>query len=81
MQILVDENDPRPIYRQIVDEIKILIACKELREGDPLPQVKHAKTGSAINLNTLAIAYTELYRAELIEDHDGRARVAQHRYV
>lgn len=64
MQVLVDENDSRPIYRQIVDEIKILIACKELREGDPLPLVRHAETGSGINLNQLATAYTELLRAD-----------------
>ncbi len=81
MQITVDENDPRPIYQQIVDEITILIACKELREGDPLPSVRYVKTGWVVSLNALATAYTQMLRAGLIEDHHGCAMVAKRRHI
>ena len=81
MQITVDENDPRPIYQQIVDEIRILVACKELYEGDPLPPVRYAKTGWSVNLNSLATAYTQLLRAGLIEHRYGYARVATRRQI
>src|SRR5437773_966100 len=37
MYITIDESDRRPIYRQVADEIKGLIARGELREGMALP--------------------------------------------
>jgi GntR family transcriptional regulator len=40
MQILVGTADRRPIYRQVADEIKALIARGELREGAALPSVR-----------------------------------------
>src|SRR6266852_12787 len=41
MYITIDEADRRPIYRQVADEIKSLIARGELEEGVALPRVRH----------------------------------------
>jgi len=38
MYITIDESDRRPVYRQVADEIKGLIARGELREGMALRQ-------------------------------------------
>ena len=40
MYITIDESDRRPVYRQVADEIKGLIARGELREGMALPPVR-----------------------------------------
>ena len=40
MYITIDEADRRPIYRQVADEIKSLIARGELEEGVALPPVR-----------------------------------------
>jgi GntR family transcriptional regulator len=71
MHITVDEEDGRPIYRQIVDELKALIARGELREGAPLPPVRQLAGDLGVNLNTVAIAYRELQAEGLLNVRHG----------
>ena len=40
MYITIDERDGRPLYQQLVDEIKTLIARGELAQGTSLPPVR-----------------------------------------
>ena len=40
MFITIDERDARPIYQQVVDGIKELVARGELQEGSALPPVR-----------------------------------------
>jgi GntR family transcriptional regulator len=60
MFLTVDVNDKRPLYQQIVDGIKALIACGQLREGMTLPSVRQVAGDLGVNLNTIAIAYRQL---------------------
>ena len=71
MHITVDEADGRPIYRQIADELKALIARGELREGAPLPPVRQLAGDLGVNLNTVAIAYRELQAEGLLNVRHG----------
>ena len=75
MHIVVDENDRRPIYQQVVDEIKSLIARGELREGTALPPVRQVAADLGVNLNTIASAYRELQREGLITVRHGAGAV------
>jgi GntR family transcriptional regulator len=75
MYIVVDENDRRPIYQQVVDEIKALIARGELLEGTPLPPVRQVAADLGVNLNTIATAYRELQREGLITIRHGAGAV------
>lgn len=77
MIIHVDANDPRPIYRQVADEIRALIASGALRTGDALPPVRQVAADLGVNLNTIATAYRELQDEGLITvRHGARALVA-----
>src|ERR1700738_5292274 len=60
MYITIEENDGRPIYRQIADEIKALIARGDLPEGALLLSVRQLAANLGLNLNTIATAYREL---------------------
>ena len=71
MYIVVDERDGRPIYRQVADEIRALIARGELREGAALPPVRQVAADLGVNLNTVATAYRELHREGLITVRHG----------
>jgi GntR family transcriptional regulator len=71
MHIVVDEADGRPIYRQVADEIRALIARGELREGAGLPPVRQVAADLGVNLNTVATAYRELQREGLITVRHG----------
>lgn len=71
MYITVDENDRRPIYRQIADEIKSLIATGELGQGTFLPPVRQVAADLSVNLNTVAFAYRQLQREGLVKIRHG----------
>jgi GntR family transcriptional regulator len=84
MYITIDEQDARPIYRQVAEEIKALIARGELAEGTPLPPVRQLAGDLGVNLNTIAAAYRELGAEGLLEIRHGagatvRSRMANER--
>ena len=79
MYIVVDENDHRPIYRQVADEIKALIARGELIEGTALPPVRQVAADLGVNLNTVASAYRELQREGLITVRHGAGAIVASR--
>ena len=69
--ITIDEGDARPIYRQIVEEIKRLIAGGDLKEGAALPPVRQLAADLGVNLNTVATAYRELQAEGLLAIRHG----------
>ena len=75
MYITIDERDRRPIYQQVVDEIKAIIAAGELPEGSSLPPVRQVAADLGVNLNTIALAYRKLQEAGLIKIKHGSGAV------
>jgi GntR family transcriptional regulator len=75
MYITIDERDSRPIYRQVVDEIKGLIARGELEEGSSLPPVRQVAADLGVNLNTIAHSYRQLQDEGLIRVRHGAGAV------
>src|SRR5437588_5624880 len=71
MYIIIDELDQRPIYRQVSDEIKALIARGALSEGMALPPVRQVAGDLGVNLNTIAAAYRELQKEGLLKVRHG----------
>jgi GntR family transcriptional regulator len=66
MHLALDPRDPRPLYQQIVDEIRRLIVLGQLRPHDPLPSVRTLATDVRVNPNTVQQAYRELERTGLV---------------
>lgn len=81
MYITIDAQDSRPIYRQVVDEIKGLIARRELEEGSSLPPVRQVAADLGVNLNTIAYAYRQLQKEGLIRVRHGAGAVVTSRVV
>src|SRR5512139_2981406 len=75
MYITIDERDARPLYQQLVDEIKMLIACGELAQGTSLPPVRQVAADLGVNLNTVAFAYRRLQKEGLIKVKHGSGAV------
>lgn len=71
MHLHISPNDGRPIYRQIVDQIKHLIAAGRLNPHDELPPVRTLARLLLINPNTVVRAYHELEGAGLIYKRHG----------
>jgi len=81
MFIAIDMEDRRPIYRQIADGIKGLIAKGELRQGIALPPVRQLAADLGVNLNTIATAYRELQEEGLLAVKHGSGAVVASRTV
>ena len=79
MFLTIDTRDPRPIYQQVVDGIKEVIARGDLQEGTSLPPVRQLANDLGVNLNTIAIAYRELQKDGLITVRHGSGSVVASR--
>lgn len=62
MLIQIDTADPRPIYVQIMDEVRRGRVLGLLRPEDPLPSVRQLASELRVNPNTVQQAYRELER-------------------
>ena len=70
--IFIDYKSRKPIYEQLVDNIKSLIVSGVLERDDQLPSVRQVAQELAINPNTIQKAYTELERQGVIYSLKGR---------
>jgi GntR family transcriptional regulator len=71
-----------PIYRQIVEQVRLGVATGALAPGDSLPSVRGLAEQHLINPNTVAKAYAELVRDGVLESHHGKGYfVAEKRQV
>ena len=66
MQFRIDNSSQRPIYQQIIDQIKRDIALNKLQESEKLPTVRQLASQLVINPNTIAKAYRQLERDGII---------------
>ena len=66
MLLTIDIQDRRPIYQQVADGIRRLIAGGQIAEGQPLPPLRQLAADLGVNLNTIATAYRELQSDGLI---------------
>jgi len=72
MQIAIDLTSKVPIYVQIIDQIKHMIASGVLLPDDQLPTVRQLATDLRVNFNTIARAYRMLDDEGLISTQHGR---------
>ena len=79
MFLTVDANDKRPLYQQIVDGVKTLIARGDLREGATLPSVRQVAGDLGVNLNTIAVAYRQLQEEGLLFVRHGTGAIVSSR--
>lgn len=60
MLLSINEKDGRPLYAQIVWQIKQQLARGDIRSGDELPSVRELADSLDINMHTVRRAYLEL---------------------
>jgi len=68
----VDFKSGKPVYLQLVDQIRYAAASGALRVGDPLPSIRPLAEELRVNRNTIAKAYTELESQGVIETVPGK---------
>ncbi|MDE6606486.1 MAG: GntR family transcriptional regulator [Lachnospiraceae bacterium] len=65
--IEIDYHSKKPIYEQIIEEIKLLVIKGHLCPGDSIPSVRKMAQTLNITPSTVAKAYQELERQKVIE--------------
>ena len=66
MLVTLDNRDLRPLYLQIMDEVRRAIVVGKLKPEDPLPSVRELASDLAINPRTVSQAYQELDREGVV---------------
>src|SRR5215468_8556695 len=71
MEFQVDPSTRVPIYRQLMDQIRLAVARGRLRPGMRLPSVRVLSRELVVNPNTVARAYAELERESVLVTRQG----------
>lgn len=72
MNIIISNYRDKPIYEQIVSQIKNMIMSEELLAGDSLPSMRSLAKSIHVSVITVQRAYEELQRDGFIETEIGR---------
>jgi GntR family transcriptional regulator len=70
-RIRVDPTLPSPIWSQIEESVRYLVASGALRPGEAVPSVRDLAREQRVNPNTVAKAYQRLVEAAILETRRG----------
>jgi GntR family transcriptional regulator len=71
MELHISTGDGVPIYLQIANQVKYLVACGRLGAGDEIPPIRVLAHQLLVNPNTIARAYLELEREGVVQKRHG----------
>ncbi len=66
MIVNLDPDDARPLYLQIMDEVRRAVVVGSVRPEDPLPSVRELAAELVVNPRTVSQAYQELEREGVV---------------
>jgi len=72
LDIVISNGSSKPIYEQIVDQIKAAIVSGTLTEGEPLPSIRALAGDLRISVITTKRAYAELEEAGFVNTVQGK---------
>ena len=68
----ISQSDKRPMYFQIMDQVKQRIALRDWAEGQPIPSIRQLAADLQVSVITVKRAYLELEREGMIVTHQGK---------
>lgn len=75
---LIAQSDKRPIYLQIIEQIKRRVAVGDWVEGQPIPSIRQLAVHLHVSVITVKRAYLELEREGVIISQQGKgSRIAE----
>ena len=72
MLFQIDFKAGKPVYLQLVDQVRYAAASGMLRSGEPLPGIRPLAEELRVNRNTIAKAYAELEGQGIVETQPGK---------
>jgi GntR family transcriptional regulator len=78
LQFEIQPSSGVPIYRQVMDQVRALVAGGKLKPGDVLPGIRQMAIELQVNMMTVSKAYAKLEAEGLLEHSRGSGmRVAE----
>lgn len=71
VDIKLNQNIPTPLYKQIAEQVRQLVASERLKPGDQLPTVRQLARSLKVNPNTVVRAYLELEQERIAVSRRG----------
>jgi GntR family transcriptional regulator len=72
MLFQINFKSGKPVYLQLVDQVRAAAASGAIQPGDPLPSIRPVAEDLRVNRNTVAKAYAELESQGVIETIAGK---------
>ena len=72
MRFQLNFKSGKPVYLQLVDQVKAAAASGAVHAGEPLPSIRPLAEELRVNRNTVAKAYAELESQRVIETVAGK---------
>lgn len=73
--VVLAKADPRPIYLQIIEQVRSRIALGDWAPGQPLPSIRELSAELRVSVITVKRAYLELEREGVISTRQGKGSV------
>lgn len=73
--ITISLGDPRPLYLQVMEQVKRRVAVGDLPPGTELPSIRELAAGLKVSVITIKRAYLELEREGVIATRQGKGSV------
>lgn len=70
-ELRLDQHSSLPLYKQIADQVRQLVASDRLKPGERLPTVRQLANSLNVNQNTVVKAYSELEQDQVIVSRRG----------
>lgn len=70
--LILSQSDKRPMYLQIMEQIKLRIAVGDWVEGQPIPSIRQLTVDLQVSVITVKRAYYELEREGVIITQHGK---------
>jgi GntR family transcriptional regulator len=72
MRFQLNYKTGKPVYLQLVDQVKAAAASGAIQAGEPLPSIRPLAEELRVNRNTIAKAYAELENQGVIDTLPGK---------
>jgi len=78
-EIVLSQTDPRPMYQQIMGQVRQLVAVGDWAPGQQIPSIRQLAVALQISVITVKRAYLELEREGVIVTRHGKGSMVAER--